>query len=126
MNKILTLWNMQIVRFMAMGTLSTLIMLGIYVSLNLVLKYQIAYFLSYVVTVIVSYFLNTLFVFKMPVSVRSFFQFPLVYLVQYILGAILLELFVRLGFSETFAPVFIIIMLLPLTFSLSRIVMIKK
>ncbi len=126
MNQIWALWNMQVVRFMAMGTLSTGIMLGIYMALNLVLEYQVAYFISYVITVIVSYFLNTLFVFKTTVSLRGFLKFPIVYVVQYVIAAILLELFVRLGFSETFAPIFIIVLLLPLTFWLSRLVMDKK
>lgn len=126
MNQILALWNMQVVRFMVMGSLSTTIMLGIYMALNLVLTYQVSYFLSYVITVIISYFLNMFFVFRARVSLRSFFQFPIVYVVQYVVGAVLLELFVHLGFSETFSPIIIIILLLPLTFWLSRLVMVKK
>lgn len=126
MNQLRRFFELQVVRFMITGSLSTLMMLGVYVLLNLVMKYQISYLIAYVFTVIVSYFLNTLFVFKTPVSLSSFLQFPLVYLVQYIAGALLLEVFVRLGFSVTFAPLVIIILLLPVTFWLSRIVMMKS
>ena len=113
----------QIFLFMLMGTLSTLVMLGLYMLLNMIIQYQMAYFLSYVVTVIISYFLNTLFVFKKPVSLRTFLQFPIVYIVQYIISALMLEVMVRIGFSVTYAPVLIIILLLPLTFFLSRLVL---
>jgi len=113
----------QIFLFMLMGTLSTLVMLGLYMLLNMIVQYQIAYFLSYVVTVIVSYFLNTLFVFKKPISLRTFLQFPIVYIVQYIISALMLEVMVHIGFSVTYAPVLIIILLLPLTFFLSRLVL---
>ena len=124
-NELVALWNVQVVRFMVMGGISTLIMLGIYIMLTWFVKFQVAYFVSYVITVIVSYYLNTFFVFKTTVSLRSFFQFPIVYVVQYIASAALLEIFVRLGFSETFSPVFIIILLLPLTFWMSRLIMVK-
>lgn len=107
---------------MLMGTLSTLTMLAIYATLNMVMKYQISYFLSYIITIIFSYFLNTLFVFKKPPSLRTFLQFPFIYLVQYLIGAVLLEILVRLGFSVTFAPILIIILLLPLTYFLTRLV----
>ena len=113
----------QIFLFMLMGTLSTLVMLGLYMLLNMIIQYQMAYFISYVVTVIISYFLNTLFVFKKPVSLRTFLQFPIVYIVQYIISALMLEVMVRIGFSVTYAPVLIIILLLPLTFFLSRLVL---
>jgi putative flippase GtrA len=113
----------QIFLFMLMGTLSTLVMLGLYMLLNMIIQYQMAYFLSYVVTVIISYFLNTLLVFKKPVSLRTFLQFPIVYIVQYIISALMLEVMVRIGFSVTYAPVLIIILLLPLTFFLSRLVL---
>ncbi len=126
MNFIRTLFAMQISRFIFMGALSTATMFGIYVALNLILNYQISYLISYVLTVVFSYVLNTRYVFKIPMSWKTFLQFPFVYVVQYVGSAIGLEVLVRFGFSVTMAPLITIVLLLPVTFFLSRLIMAKK
>ena len=113
-------------RFLVMGVLNTIATFSIYVVLKTVLDYQIAYLLAYVSGIVFAYFMNALFVFKKRVSLSTFIRFPLVYVAQYIAGAVLLELFVRvLGLSVTFAPLFVIILTLPLTFFLSRFLLSK-
>lgn len=116
----------QMARFMAVNGFSTMVMFGIYVVLNMAMKYQIAYFIAYVFTVILSYVLTSLFVFNTKMSWQTFMQFPLIYLLQYVTSAICLEILVRLGFSVTYVPLFVIVLLLPLTFLLSRYVMLKR
>lgn len=125
MKSIRNLANHQMVRFMIVNGFSTLVMFGLYVILNMVLKYQIAYFISYVVTVILSYVLTSLFVFHTKMSWKTFMQFPLIYVLQYVTSAVCLEILVYLGFSVTFVPLFVIVLLLPLTFLLSRFVMLR-
>ncbi len=125
MKSIRNLVNHQIVRFMFVNGFSTLVMFGLYVLLNMVLNYQIAYFISYVVTVILSYVLTSLFVFHAKMSWKTFMQFPLIYVVQYAASAVSLQILVYFGFSVTFVPLFVIVLLLPLTFLLSRLVMLK-
>ena len=126
MNFIRMILATQIFRFVLMGTVSTATMFGIYIILNLMLNYQVSYLISYVVTVVFSYVLNTRFVFKIPMSWQTFLQFPLVYVVQYVSSAIGLEILVRLGFSVTIAPLITIVLLLPVTYLLSRLIMKKK
>lgn len=109
--------------FILMGTFSTCVMYLLYIVLNFLLPYQMSYLISYVVTVVLSYVLNTRYVFKRNMSWRTFIQFPLVYVIQYVMGALSLEILVRLGFSVTFAPCIILIVLLPLTFVLSKIIL---
>ncbi len=116
----------QLFRFMFMGGGSTLLMLGIYILLTYIVNFQIAYFISYVITVIILYLLNSFYVFKNRLSFKTFFSFSLVYVGQYAIGAILLEVFVRLGFSVTYSPLYILLLLLPLTFIVSRLVMVNK
>lgn len=113
----------QVVGFALTGTLSTLLMLIIYVGLNKVINYQYAYLASYCISVLALYFMNVWFVFNQPISWKSFWKFPLIYLLQYLVGAVSLEFIVRLGFSVTFAPVLVVIILLPVTFVLNRIVL---
>jgi len=117
--------NNQIIRFMIANGFSTLVMFGLYLVLNFVLKYQISYFISYVVTVILSYVLTSVFVFKTKMSWQSFMAFPMIYVFQYVTSAIALEVLVRLGFSVTYVPLFVIVLLLPLTYLLSRFVILR-
>ena len=113
----------QVIRFVLMGALSTGAMYGIYIALNHVVHYQVSYFISYILTVVLSYFLNTRYVFKVATSWKTFLQFPLVYVVQYVGGAVLLEVLVHFGFSIDLAPLLSMALLLPLTFWLSRLIM---
>ena len=114
----------QIFGFVITGILSTLIMFGLYVLFYQFINYQYAYLIAYTISVIALYFMN-LFVFKGAKTLQTFLEFPLIYLLQYVLGAASLEFIVRLGFSVTYAPLLIIIVLLPVTFLLNRIVFAK-
>lgn len=114
----------QMIRFAITGTLSTLFMLVIYVVLNKIINYQYAYLWAYCISVLALYFMNALFVFKNKhLSLSTFLKFPLIYLLQYVVGAFFLEFVVRLGFSVTYAPVIVVVVLLPVTFILNRIVL---
>lgn len=112
----------QILGFAVTGTLSTLIMFALYILLHRLINYQYAYLLSYSISVIILYFMNSA-VFNRPISLPTFLKFPLIYLLQYIVGAASLELIVNLGFSVTFAPLLVVIILLPITFLLNRLVL---
>ena len=114
----------QMLGFAITGILSTLIMFGLYVMLYQFINYQYAYLIAYTISVIALYFMNR-FVFKGIMSLETILEFPLIYLLQYVLGAISLEFIVWLGFSVTYAPLVIVIILLPVTFILNRIVFSK-
>ncbi|MBN9230553.1 MAG: hypothetical protein BGO90_10280 [Legionella sp. 40-6] len=111
----------QMFGFAITGGLSTLIMFGIYIALYRFINYQYAYFISYLVSVFALYIMNS-YVFKGNLSVKTFFHFLLIYLLQYFFGAVSLEFLVRIGVSVTFAPLVVVILLLPITFVLNRIV----
>ena len=114
----------QILGFAITGILSTLIMFCLYVVLYQFINYQYAYLIGYTISVIALYFMN-MFVFKGIMSLQTFLEFPLIYLLQYVLGAASLEFTVWLGFSATYAPLLVVIVLLPVTFLLNRIVFSK-
>ncbi|QRX81014.1 GtrA family protein [Glaciimonas sp. PAMC28666] len=119
--------NLRFLRFLVTGTMNTAVTFGVYVALKRTLDYQIAYLLSYAFGILFAYFMSALFVFKKRVSIKTFIWFPLIYLVQYALGAMLLGFLVRvLGLSATFAPLFVIVVTLPLSFLLSRFVLLKS
>ncbi|MCX7115679.1 MAG: GtrA family protein [Gammaproteobacteria bacterium] len=125
MNILKTIIKNQFIYFSIAGGMSTLFMLAIYVVLDRFINFQIAYFIAYLSAVIALYFFNSFFVFKSPLSLRTFLRFSMVYVAQYTVSAILLELMVKHHFSERLSPVIIIFLLLPLTFLLSRSALLK-
>ncbi|WP_370272504.1 GtrA family protein [Legionella sp. km535] len=117
--------KLQMFGFAGSGLISTLIMFVMYVILHKLINYQYAYLISYSISIIALNFMNT-FVFKKSISFQNFFEFPLIYLLQYLAGAASLELIVRLGFSVTFAPLLIVVILLPVTYILNRMLFLKN
>lgn len=126
MNLMRALLEKRIFRFLVTGALNTSLSYALYLALKTIIDYQIAYFLSYAAGITFAYLMSALFVFRKPVSVRAFARFPLVYIIQYVVGAGLLEFLINLvGISATFAPLYIVALTLPLTFLLSRFVLSK-
>ena len=108
-------------RFLIVGGINTATTFLAYFAFNLVLPYLIAYSAAFVVALIVSYCLNTKWVFRTGVSLRSFAAFPLVYVAQYGISTVLLYYFVEfLGIAELLAPILAVILTVPMTFVTAR------
>jgi putative flippase GtrA len=113
--------NREFYRFIFWGGVNTLAGYLIYASLLLFLPYLISYSIAFLVSVFISYFLNSKFVFSSELKLSKAIQFPLVYVVQYLLGTICLYLLVQiLRVNQLLAPAVIVVLTLPLTFALSR------
>ena len=111
----------QFTRFIIAGSTNTVVTYAIYVGLVLFLPYAIAYTLTTALGIWISYFLNARFVFQRRLALSAALQYPMVYLVQYLVGLLLLYLLVeKAGFSKFFAPLLIVCLSVPLTFVLSR------
>ncbi len=108
-------------RFVMVGGINTILSYAIYLLLLSIASYITAYSISFVVGIVSGYALNTLLVFKQPWSLKKLFQYPLVYLAQYLVGIVLLSILVDyLNINERLAPLIIVVLLLPLTFVLSK------
>ena len=106
------------------GAANTILTYGLYLLFNMFMHYQVAFTASFVIGIIFAYFYNSWVVFKTPFSVRKFVQFPVVYLVQYLLSMGLLSVLVQaLGVSEKFAPIVVLIIVTPVTFLLSKLIL---
>ena len=106
------------------GAVNTLLTYGLYLLFNGFLHYQVAFTASYVIGIIFAYFYNSWVVFKTPISVRKFIQFPVVYLVQYLLSIGLLSVLVQtLAVREQLAPIFVLIIVTPITYLLSKLIL---
>lgn len=113
-------WGIEFVRYLAAGGINTAITYVGYLLLLPVMHHQVAYALTYVLGVFTSYALNARLVFRQPLRWRGALQFPLVFVVQYVLAALFLELFIALGMSAGLAGLVSIAPTVPITFVLSR------
>lgn len=108
-------------RFLLAGASNTAFSFLLYYLLLPYLGYLPAYTIAYSAGVVWSYFLNVSFVFKRQASFIGFLKFPLVYIIQYALGAATLWLLVgMMGMSPNIAMAGVIVTTLPVTFLASR------
>ncbi|WP_310650362.1 GtrA family protein [Pseudomonas sp. GW101-3H06] len=114
----------QWVTFLIGGGLNTLLTYGIYLLLNIYISYQKSYVISYTSGIIFSYLFNAHVVFNVKKSWKGLIAYPLVYLLQYALGALMLGLMVeKLEIPKEIAPLLIIVLLLPVTYLLSKTIL---
>ena len=114
----------EILRFLISGSTNTLVCWIIYLVLNQLLSYTLAYTGAYLFGTLFTYYLNTRWVFKVPMSWRTFLRYPLVYVAQYLLGVSLVWVIVdRFHCPEAFAPLAVVAMTVPVTFLLSRFIL---
>lgn len=106
------------------GALNTGSTFVLYWLLLLVLEYQLAYAISFVAGILLSYVINTKFVFRTDYNLRKLILFPLVYIATYFVGAVVLDISVsRFGVDTRIAPFLSICATLPLTYLLSKLVL---
>lgn len=108
-------------RFLVAGALNSAATYLLYLAALWVLPYRWAYTLAYVAGIGIAFVLNSLFVFRVPLRWRKLLRFPLVYLVQYLLGIVVLSLAVeRLGLDPRLGPIAVLLVTVPVSFVLSR------
>lgn len=118
--------NMRFMKYLAAGLLNTVLTYGLYLLLLNFLAYGFAYSISYVTGVVASYFLNSIFVFQARVSPRKFFLYPVVYVAHYAFSLLALIVLVRFfEMSEMVAPLVVIALGFPLTYVLTKIVLLN-
>jgi putative flippase GtrA len=116
----------QAMRFLLAGIANTLATYALYLALLVWLDYDLSYTVCFVIGIALSYWLNARFVFRVAPNWRTFAAFPLVYLVQYLAGALVLNLAVRaFGVPREYALLASIVVNVPLTFLLSRSVLLR-
>ena len=113
--------NREFYRFIFWGGVNTLAGYLIYAFLLLFLPYLASYSIAFVLSVFISYFLNSTFVFKQELRLNKAIKYPLVYVTQYLLGAISLFVIVQvLRVNKLVAPLLVVVLTIPVTYFLSR------
>lgn len=116
-----------VMRFLLGGGLNTALTYVLYLALNIFYSYQVAYVCAFVFGIAFSYWFNSAIVFKVSLSFRKMVFFPLVYLIQYLLSALLLDMLIEnFSMNENFAPLFVTLAVFPVTYLGSKFLLGKK
>lgn len=111
------------VRFLISGGINTIATYAAYLALLQATSYKVAYTVAYLLGIVISFFINRLFVFQTHRGWRSLVLFPFVYLAQYLASlAVVFAWVEHLDLPATLAPLIAILITVPLTFLLSRFV----
>jgi putative flippase GtrA len=111
----------QLARFVAAGALNSGLTYLAYLLLLRAVSYRWAYSVSYVAGIFLSFVLNSLFVFRVPLRWRRLLPYPTVYLVQYLLGLCVVYVGVELlGWDERLMPIVVLAVTVPVSFVLTR------
>ena len=111
----------EFVRFTISRAACAVLTYAFYLLLLIISSYEVAYGISYALGIVLAYLTTARFVFKEALRPKSAFAFPLVYLVQFLLGYVLIKFGVEvLEIPKAFGLAFSVAVTLPLTFLLSR------
>lgn len=114
-------------RFVAGGAVNTAVTYALYLALAVVAPYQVAYLIAYVTGIALAYVINSKLVFATPLSLGRASTYPLIYVVQYLAAAGLLALLVEVaGMSETYAPLAVIVAMIPVSYGLNWLALRSK
>lgn len=108
-------------KFIVVGAFNTVVTYALYLWLLRSMSYSLAYSISFAVGVVIALLLHARCVFKVGITPRKLFLYPLTYGVQYLFGLVVVTLAVRvLNISERYALACSIVLSIPLMFWLTR------
>ena len=122
----LTKTQYEILKFIIVGGINTL---NYYIIYLLLLKligvnYLVSHISGFVISFIISYYLNCYFVYKVQPTWKKFIQFPLTQVVNMGIQTLLLYIFVQwFNISSVIAPFAGLIITIPVTFILSKYIL---
>lgn|SRR5574344_351016 len=109
-------------RFAIVGTIAAGIHYGIYYLCQKVMEVNIAYTIGYGLSLICNFFMTSYFTFRSGPSPKKALGFGFSHFVNYTLHIILFNLFLWLGASRLIAPIFVMMVVVPINFTLLHFV----
>jgi putative flippase GtrA len=114
----------QFVRYVVAGVANTALTYALLVVVMRWIGYLAAYTIVYAIGIGFGYWMQSRFVFRVPLAWRVALRFPLVYVAQFTLGFALLWLLVGTAHADRDLAALIVVMVnVPLGFVLSRLVL---
>lgn len=112
----------EFIRFGVVGTLATALHYGIYYLLQRSIDVNIAYTVGYLLSFIANFYLTAYFTFGTAPSWKKLIGMGGAHAVNYVLHMILLNLFIRIGVPQEWAPLPVFAIAIPVNFLLVRFV----
>jgi putative flippase GtrA len=117
----------EFLRFLLTGSANTAASWLVYLVFNLFLPYTAAYTIAYGFGMVFTYYMNTRWVFKVPMKWSTFMQFPVIFALRYCMDVSVLFVLVNyVGCPEAFAPLATVVLTMPIGFLLSRLVLMRR
>lgn len=117
----------HISRFVVVGVINTGVYYGCYLLLNMVVPYLAAHLMAIAIAMVGSFFMNTYWTFQTRPTWKKFAIFPLTNLTNYVVQTFGVILFVEaFGWSEQVSPLAAAVVAIPITFLLSRKILMEK
>ena len=114
-------------RFLVAGAINTASTVALYVVLLAFVSHALAYSVAFAAGVVISYLLNRTFVFRSRGGFDTVLLFPLVYLVQYLVGLGVVLVWVDvLHLPASVASLVAVVVTIPLTYVLARWVFLRR
>ena len=116
----------QMTRFALVGVVNTGTYYGCYLALLTVLPYLAAHVIAFALSMTGSFLLNSYFTYRTRPTWRKFLLFPLTNAANFVIttGGVWL-LVDRAGFSSRYAPLVAAVAAIPITFVVSRAIMLR-
>lgn len=114
--------NTEFTRFLVVGVINTLSYYSIYLILHNVfsLPYMLAHLIGFLISLNVSFFLNTYVTYKVKPTFKKYLFFPLTQVINITVSTILIFIFVEyLNLNSNIAPFAAVIFTVPITFIVS-------
>lgn len=126
-SKIFRLRQSRFIRFLVSGLLNTATTYVIYLLLLSIVSYQASFTVAYLTGIVLAYFLNRLFVFQANRGAISIVLLPVVYLIQYLFGMIVLWIWIDVAqFNQKIGPLLVVALSIPLTYLLTKNIFVKN
>ncbi|PTG66491.1 GtrA family protein [Staphylococcus cohnii] len=122
----LTKTHYEVIKFVIVGGMNTLNYYIVYLCLLKLLEvnYLVSHISGFIISFVISYYLNCYFVYKVTPTWRKFLKFPLTQVVNMGMQTLLLYIFVQwFGISTVIAPFAGLIITIPITFVLSKYIL---
>lgn len=108
----------EFARFCTVGVIAAAIHYGIYYLLQNYINLNIAYTIGYALSFICNFFLTSYLTFRSGPSFKKAMGFGGSHLLNYLNHMLLFNLFLYLGISKEIAPVFVLVIVVPINFLL--------
>lgn len=113
---------LEFIRFALVGILATALHYGLYYLLQTLINVNIAYATGYLLSFIANFYLTAYFTFGTRPSWKKAVGFSGAHLVNFLIHMLLLNLFLWAGISQTWAPLPVFAIAIPVNFILIRFV----